>query len=55
MPPTASARSPTSDPGDVFLTVPGYNHLDVLTAAARQNSGAPEPVSTALATGAAGP
>ncbi|HEY5853063.1 MAG TPA: hypothetical protein VIW24_03170 [Aldersonia sp.] len=40
---------PDLRPGDVFLTVPGYNHLDVLTAAG------PEPVSTALATGAPHP
>jgi hypothetical protein len=31
----------------VFL--PGYNHLDALTANARQNNGEPEAVSTNLA------
>jgi hypothetical protein len=32
-----------------LLTVPGYNHLDVLTAARRQNDGRPEPTAKALA------
>ena len=31
------------------ITVPGYNHLDVITAARRQNDGRPEPTSGALA------
>jgi hypothetical protein len=31
------------------ITVPGYNHLDVITAARRQNDGRPEPTSKALA------
>jgi hypothetical protein len=31
------------------IVAPGYQHLDVLTAAARQNNGQPEPVSTNLA------
>jgi hypothetical protein len=38
-------------PGDVVA--PGYNHIDVLTAAAKQNDGKPEVVSTALAAFAA--
>ena len=29
--------------------MPGYNHLDVATAARRQNDGRPEPTSKALA------
>ncbi len=35
------------------VVAPGYNHLDVLTAAAKQNNGLPEPVSTSLAAFAA--
>ncbi|POM26571.1 hypothetical protein BTM25_09720 [Actinomadura rubteroloni] len=35
------------EPGDVIA--PGYQHLDVLTAAPRQNGGRPEPISTNLA------
>lgn len=31
------------------IVIPGYQHLDVLTAAARQNNGRPEQVSTNLA------
>ena len=31
------------------ITIPGYNHNDVLTAARRQNDGRPEPSSTELA------
>jgi hypothetical protein len=31
------------------LILPGYNHLDVATAAWRQNDGRPEPTSRALA------
>ena len=31
------------------ITIPGYNHLDVATAAWRQNDGRPEPTSKALA------
>ena len=34
----------------VYAIAPGYNHLDVLTAAARQNSGQPETSSHTLAT-----
>ncbi len=41
----ASGNRPT---GDVVIA-PGYHHLDVVTAAAQQNNGLPEPVSTALA------
>ncbi|GAM51485.1 hypothetical protein NSK11_contig00281-0001 [Nocardia seriolae] len=31
------------------VTARGYHNLDVLTAAAQQNDGRPEPISTALA------
>ena len=31
------------------ITIPGYNHLDVLDAARRQNDGRPEPTAKALA------
>jgi hypothetical protein len=31
------------------ITIPGYNHLDVLDAARRQNDGRPEPTAAALA------
>ena len=31
------------------VTLPGYNHLDVVTAARRQNDGRPEPTWKALA------
>ncbi len=34
--------------GDPHITLPGYEHLDVLTAAERQNNGRPEPSSQAL-------
>ncbi|MBO2449714.1 hypothetical protein J4573_21610 [Actinomadura barringtoniae] len=38
-----------SDPQPGDITAPGYQHLDVLTAAATQNNGQPEPISTNLA------
>jgi hypothetical protein len=41
--------TPDVRPGDVLLTLAGYNHIDVLTASARQNDGMPERVSTGLA------
>lgn len=41
--------TPTADPRGIVVTLPGYNHIDVLTAAARQNNGRPEQVSTRLA------
>jgi hypothetical protein len=47
-------NTPDVGPGDVLLTLPGYNHVDVVTAAARQNDGKREPVSTGLAAFAAG-
>ncbi len=47
-PPIPGAR-PNSRPLSRSITVPGYNHLDVLTAARRQNDGRPEPTSQALA------
>jgi hypothetical protein len=40
---------PNSKPLSRSITVPGYNHLDVITAARRQNDGRPEPTSKALA------
>ncbi|WP_245672910.1 hypothetical protein [Aldersonia kunmingensis] len=51
---TAEAKDGLIDPpraraGDVVLVMPGYNHIDLLTAAAKQNDGRPEQVSTALA------
>ncbi|MET7774159.1 hypothetical protein [Nocardia sp. NPDC005366] len=39
----------SGNPRDEVIQLPGYNHLDVLTAAARQNNGQPEVVSTGLA------
>ncbi|MCK0089713.1 hypothetical protein MWU77_02835 [Rhodococcus sp. F64268] len=36
-------------PDDVPVVLPGYNHIDVLTAAGVRNDGRPEPVSEALA------
>jgi len=33
----------------VHIVAPGYNHLDVLTAARVQNNGLPEPSSSTLA------
>jgi hypothetical protein len=33
---------------DQTVTLPGYDHLDVVTAAARQNNGNPEGASAAL-------
>ena len=42
------AAAPANPRGRV-VDLPGYNHLDVLTAAARQNDGRPEQVSTQLA------
>jgi hypothetical protein len=44
------AGLPTDGTFGTVVTAPGYQHLDVLTAAAVQNNGQPEPVSTALAT-----
>jgi hypothetical protein len=43
-----------SDPQPGDVTAPGYQHLDVLTAAAVQNSGKPEPISINLARFATG-
>jgi hypothetical protein len=40
---------PNAKPLSRSITVPGYNHLDVLTAARRQNDGRPEPTARALA------
>lgn len=40
---------PSGHAGDHPIIVQGYNHLDVLTAAQRQNNGMPEVVSTELA------
>ena len=38
----------SNHPNAVAITLPGYNHIDVLTAAADQNDGHGEPVSRAL-------
>jgi hypothetical protein len=48
-PPADSATPPNALPHSREVTLPGYNHLDVLTAARKQNDGAPEPASRALA------
>lgn len=40
--------SATTHPNAVLITLPGYNHIDVLTAAADQNDGRGEAVSRAL-------
>ncbi|WP_410873005.1 hypothetical protein [Nocardia sp. A7] len=45
----------SSNPTDVPIVLPGYNHIDVLTAAPVQNDGRPEVVSTTLARFAANP
>jgi hypothetical protein len=47
--PPIKGRPPNKKPLSRSITVPGYNHLDVLTAARRQNDGRPEPTSRALA------
>lgn len=44
----------SGSPRDEVIQLPGYNHLDVLTAAPRQNNGQPEVVSTRLADFATG-
>lgn len=45
----------SNNPNDVPIVLPGYNHIDVLTAAPVQNDGRPEVVSTTLARFAANP
>ncbi|MFD3745451.1 hypothetical protein [Nocardia sp. NPDC058633] len=53
----SSGGIPVADSGsprDEVIHLPGYNHIDVLTAAARQNDGRPEVVSTRLAEFATG-
>jgi hypothetical protein len=40
---------PNAVAGSATIEIPGYNHLDVLAAARRQNDGRPEPSSKALA------
>jgi pimeloyl-ACP methyl ester carboxylesterase len=47
--PPIKGQPPNKKPLSRSITVPGYNHLDVLTAARRQNDGRPEPTSRALA------
>ena len=47
--PPIKGSPPNSKPLSRSITVPGYNHLDVLTAARHQNDGRPEPTATALA------
>ncbi len=52
-PEDAGPPIPSGPPNDKRLSrtvsIPGYNHLDVLTAARRQNDGDPEPAAKALA------
>lgn len=47
-PPAAGDEPPNEMPLSRELILPGYNHLDVATAAWRQNDGRPEPASRAL-------
>ncbi len=47
-PPALGDEPPNEMPLSRELIVPGYNHLDVATAAWRQNDGRPEPTSRAL-------
>lgn len=47
-PPYAGDSPPNEMPLSRELVLPGYNHLDVATAAWRQNDGRPEPTSRAL-------
>ncbi|WKG11908.1 hypothetical protein QX204_10760 [Nocardia sp. PE-7] len=54
----SSGGIPVADSGsprDEVIHLPGYNHIDVLTAAARQNDGRPEVVSARLAAFATDP
>jgi hypothetical protein len=46
--PPSVGRGPNSFARSREVTIPGYNHIDVTTAARRQNDGRPEPSSTAL-------
>jgi hypothetical protein len=46
--PPQTAKGPNDKPNSRVITLPGYNHLDVLTAARAQNDGRPEPSSAAL-------
>ena len=46
--PPVRGDKPNERPHSRRLALPGYAHLDVLTAARRQNDGRPEPASTAL-------
>ena len=47
--PPIVGEPPNQNPLSRRITIPGYNHNDVLLAARRQNDGRPEPSSTALA------
>ena len=47
--PVAGDEPPNDMPLSREIILPGYNHLDVVTAARRQNDGRPEPSSRALA------
>lgn len=47
-PPVAGEEPPNEMPLSREVILPGYNHLDVVTAARRQNDGRPEPSSRAL-------
>jgi hypothetical protein len=51
--PPIEGEAPNDRPGSREVILPGYNHLDVLTAARRQNDGLPEPASAELAAFAA--
>ncbi len=48
-PPRDSDAPPNDKPLSREVTIPGYNHLDVLTAARTQNDGGPEAASRSLA------
>ena len=45
----AAGAIPTGPEPQVHVVAPGYNHLDVVTAAYAQNNGKPEPTSHTLA------
>ena len=47
--PPETGTAPNDKPGSREVILPGYNHLDVLMAARRQNDGRPEPSSSELA------
>jgi hypothetical protein len=47
--PPVTGDPPNSKPLSRKITIPGYNHLDVLTATRRQNDGRPEATAKTLA------